>query len=610
MLGQSAPFLPGYLLYLLFIFLPGIGFGELFQLWKKEDSFLDKLALSFGLGLSVDTVVLLIRTARFDGLIGIDVYTIYFAMVLGMAALILSAVRAKGIAFGGKPAKLDFVVYAAILIQGLIIAGYFAKYPIFPESPSFDFTAHAQYALGLISGTSSSIPSGILYYGIHFQIASALLLVGGEPLVTMQRTMAILVLLSPLLFYLATARIFKNRTAGVLVAATYALSGSIWGAGVFVSGLYPNFFGMLAALFLIVVLFNTADHFKSISSWTVLFLATIMAYMSHYSFVALLPAVLLFPFFQFAIRRSNFKEYLIPSIVVILPAIVTAAVFPSVVATLLPLISNGGGIVQGSTLLSAMLSPIPVLSYIPILLTSDLAFISLLAALTVGLYRCAIVRNPLAIVPMVWLSSLLIVSPFNIGAWRYSFEALIPIFILAGFGIYSIPLIASRGKQRRPFLHRTKKGVTELEINQFLALMVVIVMIGALLIGSLAQSMVADEISNTSIVSQSQNSVYDSIYWLRANTPNYSHYLSLTDWRFSYTSLIDGRATYNDYISSPAVAISLAGNVSAGYIIVTNVITEQGAVPPYPWFTFPGNYTTHLTLVYNNSDIRIYKVTF
>jgi len=193
------PDLLGFILYLLEIFLPGLGFGELLHLWKKEDSILEKIGLAFGLGLSIDTIVLLIRTSNLGGLKGIDAYTLYGIILAGLIALVLSFARQRNLRFP-KPTRIDYFLIVLIVAQSLMLFLYFTKYPIFPEYQSQDYAIHVQLAQSLISGSTTSIPSGILYYGIHYQLASGLLFVGGEPLVTVRQTMAILVVLSPLLF--------------------------------------------------------------------------------------------------------------------------------------------------------------------------------------------------------------------------------------------------------------------------------------------------------------------------------------------------------------------------------------------------------------------------
>ena len=138
----------------------------------------------------------------------------------------------------------------------------------------------------------------------------------------------------------------------------------------------------------------------------------------------------------------------------------------------------------------------------------------------------------------------------------------------------------------------------------------IIILFGAIIIGSWGQTLVADSLSNSKIVSQSQLSVYNSIYWLKDNTANDSRYLSVSDWRFTYTNLIIGRTGLYEYVRIPSDAIKIARNESANYIIVTNISTVQ--LPPvpalFPWNNFPSSSNSNLTLVYQDPDVRIYEI--
>lgn len=72
----------GYISYLAFVPLPGIGVGELLGLRRKEDSLIESMGFAFGLWLTVDTVVMLVRTSGVLGQRGIDILTV-FAVIAG-----------------------------------------------------------------------------------------------------------------------------------------------------------------------------------------------------------------------------------------------------------------------------------------------------------------------------------------------------------------------------------------------------------------------------------------------------------------------------------------------------------------------------------------------
>jgi len=600
------PNLAGFLLYLGEIFLPGIGFAELLQLWKKEDSLLERIGLALGLGLSIDTIVLLVRTSGVLGLKGVDTYTLYGMILAGLAALFISFARKRKLWFP-KPTKVDFVLIAFILVQSFILILYFTKYPIFPEYQSQDYAVHVQLAQGLISGSTTSVPSGILYYGIHYQLASGLLFVGGEPLVTVRQTMAILVVLSSILFFSSTKRIFQDTRIALVTTGIYVFSGTIWFASVFDSGLFANFYGILAAMFLLIALNNIVGNWKSSSAWIIFLISVVNAYMSHYTLLTILPAILLLPFLNYFMakdKRQNLRGYLFAALVIIAPAIIPLVLIPGLGQRIISLASSGGGLLTGSTTLSNLFSSLPVLSYLALEVNDDYALIAMLILSILYLYRIFHLRNPIHFVPIVWFFSLIVAAPNDTSAWRFSYEALVPLTLMAGFGLSTFFGKQSRGKSS---MIQRKSGSQESVIPRAA---LIIIIFAAILIGSWGQAIITDSVTDSGVVSQSQASVYNSIYWLRDNTPNNSKYLSVSDWKFLYTNLIIGRISLYEYVGTPLNSITIARNESANYIIVTNVLTVQlPSVPSlFPWNNFPTSSNSNLTLVYQNSDVRIYQI--
>src|SRR5207253_5519768 len=152
----------GYAIYLMMIFLPGMGFGELMQVWKDGENLASRLAWAFGIGLSFDTVVLLVRTSGLrlgsSALIGIDLATIEVVLFAGLIALLMALVLHRRLTFPTKISRADLLVGATILGLGVLLVSYFNKFPIFPEYQSPDYQVHVEIARSLLSGTSTSIP--------------------------------------------------------------------------------------------------------------------------------------------------------------------------------------------------------------------------------------------------------------------------------------------------------------------------------------------------------------------------------------------------------------------------------------------------------------------
>lgn len=600
------PFLPGYLIYLAFIFLPGIGFGELFGIWKLAETLAERLALSFGLGLAVDTVVMLAKTSGIEGMKGIDATTVYFTIGLGLIALIVSIAVRRKFVLPVRPRRIDFALFLIVLIQGAMLLLYFQKYPIFPQYQSQDFGNHVNYVLGLISGSTLSIPTGLLYFGVHYQLAGAFLLVGGEPLVTIQRTIAILITVSPLIFYVSAKRIFSSSRVGLVTATVYALSGSIWYSGPLDSGLYPNFFGILAVLFLLVTLYYVIESPRSIAFWLLFLLATVNMYMSHYTALTILPPLLFIPMYQLIIRKTDAKRYIAPVLVAIVPAGVQLFIFPHLANYIFFLAESGGGVIGGRTAISNALSTIPVLQYLAVEINNDVEFVALFILLTVYLYLVVKKRSALMLFPIAWFLSLLIAAPQSVSAWRYSYETIIPLMLMACYGATMVLPGAPKTKTRDTIRNRIKGHGNDMPL---LRITLFVLLMGATLVNADGQQIMSNALTQTSLVSNSQVSVYSSVYWLKDNTPNNSTYLSVSDARFEYTTLLIGRSTYYTYIYEPTTALLVAKNLSAQYIIVTYVATALVANKSFfAWNNFPNSTTHSLKMVYTSSDVRIYQI--
>ncbi len=612
-------YLLGYAIYVFEIFLPGVGLGELLNAWKKDDPLGAKFAYALGLGLAFDTLVILLRTSGIEVLgfkfSGIDQATIYVILAAGLMALVVATVRKKRFDFPARPAKADFALFLMIVFVGLVLLLYFQKYPIFPEYQEPDAGTHVEIAQGLVSGALTSVPSGILglvsgaltptpsgilYYGVHYQLASALVLVGGEGLVTVQRTVAILVMLSVLLVYLVGARIFSSERVGLVAATIYSLSGMIWFNSVFTSGLYANLVGMMAIFFFLVVYLRLAGNIVSFSSWVGFGLAILMVYFSHYTAISIFPAVLLIPLGKFAARSREAKSYLVPSLVALAPAGVGLAFFPGAATSLLDKLLGAPGLVTGSTALSGILSAIPFLSDMALIVSDDVAFVLLMILVAIYAYRIGFQRKALFFIPMVWFVSLLLASFASQRPERFSFEALMPVVLMAGYGLSSLVprLDPSKGKIRRhnSSLRRKVKSA-----------IVLIILLTPVMVNSSAQHALVDSTTYTDVSASSQQEMYNAMYWLKVNTPANSTYLSLSDWHFTYTSLLFGRVTSLYYTSYPLQALQAAQAAGARYIIVTYVTTWLPARPNlYPWIRI--QQSVNLSLVYSNVDVRIFKV--
>ena len=611
MTGAPTADLFGYGVYLAAVFLPGLGLGELLDIWPNDRSVADVLAYSFGLGLSVDSLVLLVKTSGVTVagavLKGIDLGTVYSLVGVGLALLLVSVAWRRRVRFLVKPQKVDLALLIPVLVIISVEVLYFAKYPYFPRNESQDFQNHAQYVISLISGNLVTIPGGILYYGVHYQLASAFLLVGGEPLVTVQRTMGLLVALSPLMFYAGARAIFNRRLIALVVTSVYAMSGTIWFVSAFVTGLFANLFGVMAVLFFVVTYAGLAANIRRIRYWVPFLLSLIMLYVSHFTALTIFPALILLPVLQYAIVRKGVLGYLLPSLVLLIPAAIVVVADRNILNLLLSLAEASGGLVGISTPLSTALTSVPILSYIAADLYDDIAFVFLFAFTAVYLVKGLRGHGSLNWIPLIWFASIAAATAFTPDVWRYSYEALVPLTLMAGYGMFA--LIPQQGRAPRGLRRRTGSSQSG---RLILTIGIIVLILIPIVATSWTEISAVDSVNDPGDSSAFQSSVYSAMYWLKANTPNSSVYLSATDWRFTYANFVISHHTYalpeGECFTDPQQTIGTAINDSVNYIIVTYY--ETCALPPSLGNGLWDSLTpaSNLTLVYQDSDVKIFQV--
>lgn len=467
--------------------LPGIGLSELFGLYGKDNSLAERIAFAFGMGLAFSTLVMTVTTSGLTigaiKLFGINQAIVAFFLASGALMTSFSVLRRRKLLLYEHPRKEDILVFLFCVAVASIFYLNYQKYPVFPEYNSVDYKVHVELSDALLRGRISSIPAGILYYGIHFQLALSYLLVSGMELVIARTTIAILVSLSPLLFFLCTRKLFRSRKVALISTSIYALSGSIWVGSVLNAGLYANFFGILISMFFLY-LFAAAEESRRLSNFLSLLISLPALYMSHYTAVVILFAVFFFPFFQLLVRRATLQSFY-PTIVSAAPALIAVALRPNLPSLLLNLAVSGGGKIVGSTVISSLLSSFPVLSYMALELYNDPAFVLMLLLSSISLYLVFKKGIIFATIPVIWLISLLVASPFNVSAWRFSFEALVPLTMLSSLTIASI--LPERDASVKKSRVRHGKGIRTFAI---------LLLILPLIAGSWAQTVLADSLSN------------------------------------------------------------------------------------------------------------------
>ena len=614
--------------YIAFVVGPGLGLGELLAIWGGAgESLAARLATAIGLGLAVDTFVAFVKTSGLAvgglQLFGLDAATVAAVAVGGILLAVAGVAVRRKFLFWTKPSWPELVVALLMVATAITLLAYLQVFPIFPENQSVDFAWHVRYANQLISGDAGSVASGLLYFGVHYQIAALTLLSGMDALLVARYTMVILTVLSVPVVYLCAKTLSESEKIGLATALLYAVPGTIWFGLNFNAGLYPQFFGMLISLFALTLTarFVKEDNKRGLVLPLVLTIAA--GYVSHFSFLTIIPAVIFLPV-VIQLRDHKFAlSHWLPAAIMVVPGLV-AAVRPNFLSELVGIVgqseATAAGNVLGTTPLSSVFAPFPAIQYIILEANNDLAaavVLLLAVALVVSLVFRFQKHPPSLLLPVVWLVTLILITPFNESAWRFSLVSLVPLTIMAGGGLVLVyEAVFGDGMKRW---------------RKLAALIAVVLAVGVVVNGSWgAQAVVLPFNPVSSDTAYFQQAAYSTIQWLLAHTPNNSVYFSVTDWRFGFMTLDYYRDATFGLISNESSAIQAAQGyqltryrvnftstpqynftyfLKPEYVIVTRFVTYNLGPNPnlYPWNTFTAN--SNLTLIYQTQDAKVFHLT-
>jgi hypothetical protein len=595
----------GYLEFVALLFLPGIAFIELFGL-GGDYSFAERLGLAFGLSMSVDVLVLAFRTTGLlvgsQLLVGIFPGTLEIMLAASVVAFAAAVGLKRKANFYVNPTRYDLLVLGLVLVQAVLVLVHFSKYPIFPEFPSVDFGQHVEITAALQSGELAMFPGGLLYYGVHLLMGSLVALSGDLVLEATQYAMGLLTVFSPLLVFAAVNSLAQSKRIGLIATLLYVGTGFVWFGSVFDAGLYANFYGIMSILLLFALVPAVLKQPRSPGVWVAFLLALGSGYLSHYSFLTILPALVALPIVVLVLERKiEWPSIAIPAIVII-PALAAAALRPDLVSLLVGFIqAQGGGSITGDTSLSQLLAGWPVLRFVVVEMADDLgAFVTLVLA-ALGVYVVAKSRNPFAWMVIVWLVALLVVAPISEAAWRFSYMAFVPLLIVASVGFDRlVPRPADRSVRRSKMRGR---GDYKQSRRGLLVLVAIL-----LFVNSWSWQLVGDAASTGAENSQTQQGVLKSMQWMNSNLPPGARVVSVTYSDYGYYQLIFGKpAGYAPLAPPDTVVASLNGSSTPTYVVLTTVGTVTVPDPSRnPFSLYPAD--ARFEQVYNDTGVVIYKL--
>ena len=603
------PFLPGYALYVAAVLLPGYGLGEFFGRWKPSDGALQRIGLSMGYGMAIDTVILAVATlglrfGPFD-LVGIPPALVYSIVCLGAVLLFASFVKKRKLETFPRLGTSDLVVALCSGAMVAIIWLYFQKYPIFPTFYNPDYYAIVRESAGLIGGTLNTIPKMLLYGAGTYQTAAAFLFVGTPNLITAEVSMSILVVLSPFLVYAVASRMFGGSRAPLLATIIYSLSGVTWAQMVYSDGLYPNFVGVLLQLTLLVAFLDLSASLKSRAAIVPSAVVLIASYFAHYTVLAVLGSFAIVALVFLMTKSPNSRGTLVTSLLFLAPGALGLVFFGQTLLKDIAISYQSGAQQALTTPLSNLLSFVPSVAYLAFDVRNDVGFAVLILLLAAAMYKGLKLRDVAIVLPLVWFLGLLVAAPQDYSAWRFSLEALVPLTLLAGYGLEAL-----MPKRRMSKIRRLKSA----DPYRFGTIVVGVLLLTPVVAVGWASTFAQSLVPNSAAEAQTQNQVLLAMRWLGENTTPSSNILSITDPTFLYTHLFVDRNCSYGYHYNETEAIAYARQAGYGYLIVTRLNVYYSLLTPaprdsasyLPWFTYSP--TPDLKLVYTNPDVKIFQI--
>ena len=396
----------------------------------------------------------------------------------------------------------------------------------------------------------------------------------------------------------------ESKRIGLLATFLYVVTGFVWFGSVFNAGLYANFYGILSILLIFILVPVVLKSPRNPLVWVAFAVAIGNGYLSHYSFVTIIPALAAIPVAVLILeRRFSWPHVAIP-LALLAPAGIVVAFRPELVGLMLQFVqAQGGGSINGNTSLSQALTGWPVLRFVVVEITNDVASVIILVLASAGGYFALRGRKPLAWIVVVWLIALLAVAPLSDAAWRFSYMALVPILVLACYAIdWMTPVL------KPPELRRSKmrpKRYTRRYRLGFLGIVFIL-----LVVNSWSWSLVGDARSTGGPTGETQRGILASMEWMNSTLPRPSNVDSVTDFDYSYFYfLYSGRnAGYAPLVTPDEVVAASSGSSVPVYAILTEVGTfggiPSGSQSPFSLFSSDSRFN----LVYNESGVVIYQL--
>lgn len=500
------------------------------------------------------------------------------------------------------------VVLLLGITSAVLILSQFVKYPIFPKSFSIDFLQHYRITQDVAEFNAPSA-AGLLYYGVHYNLALGYLLVGGDPFVQTQYLMGILVAPSSLLVYEVARLIYNRELLAILGQAIFVFTGFLWYVPLYNTGLYPNLYAILLSMAYLAelhrVLFGSGK-----GRFFVFAIVALSMYLSHYFTPIFLAAVSGSLLIGGATRIGEIRRIALPIAITLSPLLVFV-LRPDFVGFALRIL--GETVTTGAFTFSTPLAEFfhfnPFTKYVIAEIYNNGSLV-IFFGLPFALYHVWKQKNDMLLITLpIWLLLLWVLAPNGELAWRFSFVGLAPLILLSPATFIHVPrfvrwMVGNDQARRRKRRFSDKTGrFSKIEVMSVGAMVILV------FAGSWTNVMLYDLSLDAGSYSEAQVDLYDSMLWFSRNTPPGNKLLTVSDWRIAFLESITGRVGQIIHFAPASDAISYAKSNGYNYLLVTYFI--PAVVPPtvdLPTFYDSFAKNQNLKVVYRNAQDIIYEI--
>ena len=509
--------------------LPGFFVAKL--ILRGEREWIDIIGISLGISISIVSLLLIAFFAT-----GVPATQgLFLTIAISAVGIAFVTLRQRGkqdLVIRFRKANISFLIL--LVAYSILLLGQFIEYPIFPSSPSGDFTEHLKQAISYL--TLSESPLDAFYPpGVHMIIASALLLVPSEGIIVQRMAMGILGVLALFALYSLGSVFFKSWEKKLLIPLFYVIVGSHWYGGQIGMGLYANFvIDVIWIILLSLTIYSVRENnLKVLAILPVLSFALLI---THFTSVIYMLILFLFYIVVMGFPKRERRNYTFSLAAIVAPAVVLVPVGMHQILRIIGDITTpysemaagfvgGWGLTLTGTIVGGFSRYLDFLTY----QLGEPLFLALVICLPIGLYFAVKENNKWILFPFLWLVVISFLAPNNDFAWRFASIAIIPSIIILAY--LSGEFLSKSRKISRYITVLTPRTITAIF---FITLILWVPM------ATVTMSYIAGASGDGASYSRPEDrrDILSAFVWMRENVPSDAIIAGTGDWRYYYAETI------------------------------------------------------------------------